>query len=47
MREFIKDATKLAMVRQRAITGRDPLAAQDEQALLARTRATKAALLAY
>jgi RsiW-degrading membrane proteinase PrsW (M82 family) len=47
MREFIKDATKLAMVRQRSITGRDPQAAQDEQALLARTRATRAALLAY
>lgn len=47
MREFIKDATKLAMVRQRSISGRDPLAGQDEQALLARTRATRAALLAY
>ncbi|MFF3028325.1 PrsW family intramembrane metalloprotease [Microbacterium sp. NPDC057944] len=47
MREFIKDATTLASVRQRAITGRDPLAAQDEQALLVRTRATRAALLAY
>ncbi|WP_091232386.1 PrsW family intramembrane metalloprotease [Microbacterium sp. 3J1] len=47
MREFIKDATMLASVRQRAITGRDPLAPADEQALLARTRATRAALLAY
>ncbi|MFT4156875.1 MAG: PrsW family intramembrane metalloprotease [Microbacterium sp.] len=47
MREFIKDATKLAMVRQRSLTGRDPQAADDEQALLARTRATRAALLAY
>ncbi|MFT4258452.1 PrsW family intramembrane metalloprotease [Microbacterium sp.] len=47
MREFIKDATTLAIVRQRAITGRDPLAAHEEQALLARTRATRAALLAY
>jgi RsiW-degrading membrane proteinase PrsW (M82 family) len=47
MREFIKDATALASVRQRAITGRDPLAAEDERALLIRTRATRAALLAY
>ncbi|GAA2928077.1 PrsW family intramembrane metalloprotease [Microbacterium luteolum] len=47
MREFIKDATALAAVRQRAITGRDPLAAEDERALLIRTRATRAALLAY
>jgi len=47
MREFIKDATTLASVRQRAITGRDPMAPADEQALLARTRATRAALLAY
>ncbi len=47
MREFIKDATSLAAVRQRAITGRDPLAPSDEQLLLARTRATRAALLAY
>lgn len=47
MREFIKDATALAAVRQRAITGRDPLAAEDERALLVRTRATRAALLAY
>ena len=47
MREFIKDATTLASVRQRAITGRDPMAPADEQALLARTRAARAALLAY
>lgn len=47
MREFIRDATALASVRQRAITGRDPLAADDERALLIRTRATRAALLAY
>nr|WP_201469519.1 PrsW family intramembrane metalloprotease [Microbacterium hydrocarbonoxydans] len=47
MRDFIKDATMLASVRQRAITGRDPMAPADEQALLARTRATRAALLAY
>ncbi len=47
MKQFIKDATALAAVRQRAITGRDPLAPADEQALLVRTRATRAALLAY
>jgi hypothetical protein len=47
MREFIKDATALAAVRQRALTGRDPLTAEDERALLTRTRATRAALLAY
>jgi RsiW-degrading membrane proteinase PrsW (M82 family) len=47
MREFIKDATALAAVRQRAITGRDPLAFDDERALLIRTRAARAALLAY
>ena len=47
MRTFIKDATELAAVRQRAITGRDPLAKDDERALLIRTRATRAALLAY
>jgi len=47
MRSFIKDATALASVRQRAITGRDPLAVDDERALLIRTRATRAALLAY
>ena len=42
MREFIKDATTLASVRQRAISGRDPLASEDERALLIRTRATRA-----
>ncbi|MGM1015991.1 MAG: PrsW family intramembrane metalloprotease [Actinomycetota bacterium] len=47
MRSFIKDATALAAVRQRAITGRDALAAADERALLVRTRATRAALLSY
>lgn len=47
MREFIKDATALAAVRQRALTGRDPFAAKDEQALLVRTQAARAALLAY
>lgn len=47
MRSFIKDASALAAVRQRAITGHDAYAAADEQALLARTRATRAQLLAY
>ncbi|MGM7666134.1 PrsW family intramembrane metalloprotease [Microbacterium sp. A93] len=47
MKQFIKDATALAAVRQRALTGRDPLAADDERALLTRTRATRAALLAF
>jgi len=47
MKQFIKDATALAAVRQRALTGRDPLAAEDERALLIRARATRAALLAY
>ncbi|WP_300264808.1 PrsW family intramembrane metalloprotease [Microbacterium sp.] len=47
MKQFIKDATALAAVRQRAVTGRDPLAAEDERALLTRARATRAALLAY
>lgn len=47
MKQFIKDATALAAVRQRAITGRDALAADDERALLTRTGATRAALLAY
>ena len=47
MRSFIKDAAALAAVRQRAINGHDAYAAADEQALLARTRATRAQLLAY
>ncbi|GAA5149229.1 PrsW family intramembrane metalloprotease [Microbacterium pseudoresistens] len=47
MRSFIRDATTLAAVRQRAVAGSDPLAAYDERALLARTAATRAALLAY
>ena len=46
MRGFIKDATTLAAVRQRIITGRDPRAVQDEQALLMRTHAARDALLA-
>lgn len=47
MKSFIKDASDLAAVRQRAITGRDAHAAEDERALLARMRATRAALLAF
>lgn len=47
MKSFIKDATALAAVRQRAIAGEDAYAASDEQVLLVRTRATRAALLAY
>ncbi|MEJ1088787.1 PrsW family intramembrane metalloprotease [Microbacterium sp. Mu-80] len=47
MRSFIKDATALAAVRQRALTGRDPHATADEHALLMRTRHTRAQLLAY
>jgi RsiW-degrading membrane proteinase PrsW (M82 family) len=47
MKAFIKDATALAAVRQRAVAGRDDLAGSDEQVLLARTRAARASLLAY
>lgn len=47
MKSFIKDATALAAVRQRAISGNDAYAASDERVLLTRTRATRAALLAY
>ncbi|MFD5225179.1 PrsW family intramembrane metalloprotease [Microbacterium sp. NPDC058342] len=47
MRSFIKDATALAAVRQRAVHGHDAYAAADEHALLTRTRATRAQLLAY
>ncbi|MFH8250959.1 PrsW family glutamic-type intramembrane protease [Microbacterium sp. B2969] len=45
MKGFIADATALAMARQRAVTGRDPNAANDERDLLARTAAARAALL--
>lgn len=47
MKAFIRDAAALAAVRQRAITGRDPLASADEHALLMRTRDARARLLAY
>ncbi|MGX1701456.1 PrsW family intramembrane metalloprotease [Microbacterium sp. NPDC055357] len=46
MRDFISDATALAAARQRAITGRDPHAREDEHVLLARTAAARAALFA-
>jgi RsiW-degrading membrane proteinase PrsW (M82 family) len=46
MRSFIADATALAAARQRAITGRDPHAADDERELLQRATAARAALFA-
>lgn len=46
MRSFITDATALAATRQRAITGRDPLAPEEERELLAKTAATRAAMFA-
>ncbi|MET0302886.1 MAG: PrsW family intramembrane metalloprotease [Microbacteriaceae bacterium] len=46
MKGFITDATALAAARQRAITGRDPHAGEDEKVLLTRTAAARAALFA-
>ena len=46
MKEFIADSTALAAARQRAITGRDPNAREDEHVLLARTTAARAAMFA-
>jgi len=46
MKSFIADATALAAVRQRVVTGRDPHAADDQEVLLARTLATRRALFA-
>ncbi|MRH29281.1 PrsW family intramembrane metalloprotease [Microbacterium sp. SYP-A9085] len=46
MKDFIADAAALAAVRQRMATGRDPGAAADQQALLARTHAARQALFA-
>lgn len=46
MKEFIGDATALAAARQRAISGRDPRAGEDEHVLLTRTAAARAALFA-
>jgi RsiW-degrading membrane proteinase PrsW (M82 family) len=46
MKRFILDATALAAARQRAITGRDTQAVEDERVLLARTADARAALFA-
>jgi RsiW-degrading membrane proteinase PrsW (M82 family) len=46
MKRFIADATSLAAARQRALTGRDPRAVEDETIFLARAVASRAALLA-
>ncbi len=46
MKEFISDATALAAARQRAISGRDANARDDEHALLSRTAAARAAMFA-
>ena len=46
MKTFIADATALAAARQRAISGRDKNAREDEQVLLARTTSARAALFA-
>ncbi|WP_396655345.1 PrsW family intramembrane metalloprotease [Microbacterium sp.] len=46
MRSFIRDATALAMTRQRALTGRDPQAARDERVHLERAMLARAALFA-
>jgi RsiW-degrading membrane proteinase PrsW (M82 family) len=46
MKGFIGEATALAAARQRAISGRDPQAAQDERMLLQRATAARAALFA-
>ncbi|HEX5729375.1 PrsW family intramembrane metalloprotease [Microbacterium sp.] len=46
MKEFIADATALAAARQRAISGRDANAREDEHVLLARTAAARAAMFA-
>ncbi|GAA3206437.1 PrsW family intramembrane metalloprotease [Microbacterium terregens] len=46
MKEFVADATALAAARQRAISGRDANAREDEHVLLARTRAARAAMFA-
>lgn len=46
MKGFIAEATNLAAARQRAITGRDPNAAEDERILLQRATAARAALFA-
>ncbi|MER7798093.1 PrsW family intramembrane metalloprotease [Microbacterium sp. NPDC096154] len=45
MTSFIRDAASLAAARQRAVSGRDPQAAQDEHVLLARITETRRQLL--
>ncbi|GGH46537.1 PrsW family intramembrane metalloprotease [Microbacterium album] len=47
MKSFIRDSASLAAARQRALSGRDPHAAEDEHVLLARIAATRQALLSY
>jgi RsiW-degrading membrane proteinase PrsW (M82 family) len=47
MNSFIRDAAALAAARQRAVSGRDPQAVQDEHVLLARITATRQALLSH
>jgi protease PrsW len=46
MKRFITDATALAAARQRAISGRDPEAREDESVLLIRATAARAAIFA-
>lgn len=46
MKRFIHDGARLAWARQRAVTGRDPLASVDERALLRRMLQTRSELLA-
>lgn len=46
MKDFIADATGLAAARQRALSGRDPQASEDESVLLARTALARRALFA-
>ena len=46
MKEFISDATALAAARQRAISGRDAHAREEEHVLLTRTAAARAAMFA-
>jgi RsiW-degrading membrane proteinase PrsW (M82 family) len=46
MKSFIADATELAAVRQRIVTGRDPHAVDDQEVLLERTLAARRALFA-
>jgi len=46
MKGFIAEATALAAARQRAVSGRDPHAVEDERVFLERAAAARAALLA-